>query len=63
MPEIDERKGRNWRAKYLTKEDFWKWVANHFAHVKVKVDIILWVLGAIFITVLGILVALIQKLV
>ena len=29
----ENRKGRNWRAKYLTRDEFTEWRDNHFAHL------------------------------
>lgn len=38
---MEEKKGRNWRAKYLTKEDFEGWKTNEFRHFVHLVWIIL----------------------
>lgn len=42
-----DKRGRNWRAKYLTMEQFEKFLGNDFWHLKWKVDFIFWVVLAI----------------
>jgi len=29
----NQNKGRNWRAKYLTRDEFHRWVNNDYAHL------------------------------
>ena len=36
---MEAKRGRNWRSKYLTKEDFWAWVNNDFCHLKKEVKL------------------------
>ncbi len=48
---MENRRGRNWKKKYMTIEVFEKFLCNDFWHLKVKVNFIFWVtltiLGAI----------------
>ncbi len=37
-----ERKGRNWKSKYMTNDKFDKFLSNDFWHLKVKVNAIMW---------------------
>jgi len=48
---MEEHKGRNWRAKYLTRDEFAEWRDNHFAHlvkdVKLNRRLLLGILFAV----------------
>ena len=43
----EQRKGRNWRCKYLTIEKFEKFLSNDFHDVKLKLTAVLWLTGLI----------------
>ena len=59
----NNRKGKNWRAKYLQKADFEAWCNNHFATlirtVKMQAIMIKFILAfvALILGLLGILMA------
>lgn len=44
---MENKKGRNWKAKYLTIERFEKFMGNEFWHLNLKVNISLWLMGVI----------------
>ncbi len=46
---MQQRRGRNWKAKYLTLEAFERFLKNDFWHLNLKVNITLWLLGVILI--------------
>lgn len=49
----NKRKGRNWRAKYLTKDEFNEWRTNHFAHLVTDIKWIKLILLIVLAAVIG----------
>ena len=49
----EEHRGRNWRSKYLTKDEFFKFVHNDFYHLKLYAKASFW----ISLTVLAVIIA------
>ena len=47
--ENNGKRGRNWKAKYLTIAAFEKFVSNDFWHLSLKVNISLWLMGIILV--------------
>lgn len=52
----NEKRGRNWRAKYLTKVDFEAWKGNDFWHLRQRVDQLTWLSLTILAVLIGTLV-------
>lgn len=58
------KKGRNWKAKYLTIELFDKFVKNDYAHTAkraIRSEAILWILTPLVIAILTLIIVLIAK--
>ena len=53
---MEEKKGRNWRAKYLTKAEFDAWKANDFWHLRQRVNWNTWLSLTILAVLIGALV-------
>jgi len=41
---MEERKGRNWKARYLTIDKFGEFLSNDFHHLKSEVREVKWIL-------------------
>lgn len=57
---MEEKRGRNWRAKYLTKADFEQWKTNEFRHF---VRLVWIILGAVIIIPTAFFIAIAQLIV
>ena len=53
---MEEKKGRNWRAKYLTKAEFDAWKSNDFWHLRQRVNWNTWLSLTILAVLIGTLV-------
>jgi len=53
MIKNEEGKGRNWKAKYLTIEQFERFMNNDFHHLKGEVREVKWVLRGALVVLIG----------